>query len=105
MSPVADAVSLAHELEHAEGVHHHHHEEDGSIHYDESNESLDHAHEHPSPSQPVGFGFPRLELPAQQPGAELGPYIAQAVPEPFLDGPHKPPAFSLGHTAGGSLHA
>lgn len=102
--PVADAVSLAHELVHEEGIHHHHHADDGSVHYDESDESLDHAHEHSSPSQPVGFGISRLALPAGQPVSELGPYTAQAVPAPFLDGPHRPPALSLGHTAGGSLH-
>jgi len=105
LPPVADAVSLIHELEHDEGIHHHHHEDDGSIHYDESDASLDHAHEHSSPSQPVGFGLPHLVLPPEQPVSELGPYVAQAVPEPFLDGPHRPPASSLGHTAGGSLHA
>lgn len=102
---VEDTVSLVHELEHDEGIHHHHHEEDGSIHYDESDESLDHVHEHSSSSQPVGLGLPHLILPAENPMSELGPYIAQTVPEPFLDGPHRPPAFSLGRPAGGSLHA
>lgn len=102
--PARDAAPLVHELEHDKGIHHHH-EGDGSIHYDESDESIDHAHEHSSSSQPVGFGFPRLVLPAEQPVSELGPYIAQTVPEPFLDGPHRPPALSLGRPAGGSLHA
>ena len=105
LPPAAGAVSLVHELEHDEGIHHHHHEDDGSVHYDESDESLDHAQERSSPLQPVGFGLPRLVLPPEQPVSELGPYVAQAVPEPFLDGPHKPPAFSLGLTAGGSMHA
>ena len=105
LPPVAEAVSLVHMLEHDRDIHHHHHEDDGTVHYDESDESLDHAHEHCSSSQPVGFGFPRLVLPALQPVSEPGPYIAQAVPEPFLDGPHRPPAFALGHAAGGTLHA
>ena len=102
---VVDAVSLIHEVEHDEGIHHHHHEEDGSIHYDESDESLDHAHESSSSSQPVGFGLPPLLLPVEHPVSELGPYIAQTVPAPFLDGPHRPPALSLGHRTGGLLHA
>ena len=100
--PPVGAVSLVHELEHDEGVHHHH-EDDGSVHYDESDQSLDHAQEQSSLSQPVGFGLPRLVH--EQPVSELGSYVAQAVPEPFLDGPHRPPASSLGHAAGGSLHA
>ncbi|MEW6371152.1 MAG: hypothetical protein AB1584_09460 [Pseudomonadota bacterium] len=105
LPPAGDAVSFVHELEHDEGVPHHHHEEDGSVHYDESDESLDHAQEHSSPLQPVGFGLPRLVLPPEQPVSELGPYVARSVPEPFLEGPHRPPSSSLGHAAGGLLHA
>lgn len=101
---VAGTASIVHEFEHDESAYHHH-EEDGSVHYDESDESIDHAQEHSSPPQPVGFGFPRLVLPPEQALSELGPYVAQAVPEPFLDGPHRPPAFALGHAAGGTLHA
>ena len=102
--PAAGAASLVHELEHEEGIHHHH-EDDGSVHYDESDESLDHAQEHSSPSQPVSFGVVRLAIPPEQAVSEPGPYVAQEVPEPFLDGPHRPPAFALGHAAGGMLHA
>ncbi|MGF6274870.1 hypothetical protein ABIB38_003262 [Massilia sp. UYP11] len=105
LPPVAGAVSLAHALEHDQGIPHHHHEDDGSVHYDAPDATLDHAHEHSSPLQPVGVGFPRLVLPVEPPVSEPGPYIAHAVPEPFLDGPHRPPAVSLGHAAGGSLHA
>jgi len=105
LPPAADAVSLAHEMEHEMGVQHHHHDDDSSIHYDASDASLDHAHEHSSSPQPVGFGLPRPVLPAEPPVSEPGSYIAQAVPEPFLDGPHKPPASAPGQTAGGSLHA
>jgi hypothetical protein len=104
LPPVAGAATLVHEIEHEKGIHHHH-EDDGSVHYDESDESLDHAQEHSSPSQPVGFDLPRLAFPSEHPAVERGPYIAQAVPEPFLDGPHRPPAFSLGRLAGGTLHA
>lgn len=106
--PAAGAASLVHELEHVvehNAGAHHHHEDGGSVHYDESDESLDHALEHSSPLQPAGFGLPRLTVPPEQAVSELGPYVAQAVQEPFLDGPHRPPAFALGHAAGGTLHA
>lgn len=105
LAPVAGGATLVHELEHDEGVSHHHHEDDGSIHYDESDASLDHAQEHSSPSQPAGFGLPRLSFPPEQAVSEPASYVARAVPEPFLDGPHRPPAFALGRAAGGTLHA
>jgi hypothetical protein len=98
-------TSIIHELDHEDGVHHHHHhKDDGSVHYDESDESLDHAQEHSTSSQSAGVSFSRLSVPAEQLVSELVPYVAQAVPEPFLDGPHRPPASSLGQTAGGMLH-
>lgn len=104
LPPAVGAVSLIHELEHDEGTYHHH-EEDGSVHYDESDASLDHAQEHSSPSQPAGLGFPRLTVPPEQSVSEVGAYVAQPPPEPFLDGPHRPPTLALGHAAGGMLHA
>ena len=86
------AHQLEHKIEHDQGIHHHHHEEDGSVHYDESDESRDHAQEHSSTSQPAGFGLARMTFPPEQSVSELGAYIAHSVPEPFLDGPHRPPA-------------
>ena len=44
------AYSIAHELDHANGVSHHH-DADGTIHYDQSDESVQHASEHPASSQ------------------------------------------------------
>lgn len=96
--------SLAHEIVHEEGIHHHHHEEDGSVHYDESDESFDHVHEH-SCAQPISCSVPSLTVPPEQQVPEPMPFIAQAAPEPFLDGPRKPPRLALGHAAGGMPHA
>lgn len=104
LPPVAGAAPLAHALAHDEGIHHHH-EEDGSVHYDESDASLDHAQEHSSSCQPAGCGFPRLTIAPERAASATGAYLVQAVPEPFLDGPHRPPAFAPGHAAGGALHA
>lgn len=105
LPPAGDTGTLVHELQHEAGIQHHHHEEDGSVHYDESDESFEHAQDHSSPSQPVGFAVARMVLPAEQPVCEPGLYVAQAVAEPFLDGPHRPPAPSLGPTAEGTPHA
>lgn len=103
LTPAAGGSSLTHEVEHEQGVYHHH-EDDGSLHYDQSEESLDHAQEHSSPSQPADFDLPYLTVPAEQPLNELGFYIPRSVPNPFLDGPQKPPALALGHAAEGTLH-
>ena len=97
------ADSIVHELEHDEGVYHHH-EDDGSVHYDESDESLAHAQEH-SCAQPIGFSVPSLTVPPEQQVSGLAPFTAHAVPEPFLDGPRKPPRLAPGHAAGGMPHA
>lgn len=102
-SPLQPAM-LLHELEHEQGVAHHHHEEDGSVHYDDSDESREHAQEHSSSTQPAGFGHARLAIPFARPVDTPGFYVARRVPEPFLDGPHRPPSFAPGHAAGGMRH-
>lgn len=94
---------LAHELVHEEGVHHHHHEEDGSVHYDESDESFAHLHEH-SCAQPISFGLRSLTVPPERQVSVPALFTASAVPEPFLDGPRKPPRHALGLAAGGTPH-
>ena len=96
--------SLAHEVEHDEGIQHHH-EDDGSIHYDESDESFDHAQDHSSSQQPAGASLPTPAVVPEQLVSSLTVFMARAAPEPFLDGPRKPPRPSPGHAAGGSLHA
>jgi len=104
VSSVGNPVSLVHELEHDQGVAHHHHEDDGSVHYDESDESLEHAQEHSSPAQPAGLSLPRLIVPPEQLVSALGSHVFHPVPEPFLDGPLRPPSSTLGQAAGGTLH-
>ena len=97
-------TSFVHELEHDEDIHHHH-EDDGSVHYDESDESLDHAQEHSSSSQPAGFGLQYIRVTPEQQAMDPGTYIAVTVPDPCLKGPQRPPALSLGQPAGGMLHS
>ena len=103
--PHADAMSsLMHELEHAEGVYHHHHDGDGSVHYNQSDESVEHVQDHSCSPHPAGFSLPALIVPPEQQVSKLAPFVADAVPEPFLDGPRKPPRLALGQAAGGQPH-
>lgn len=83
---------------------HHHHQDDGSVHYDDSDASLDHAQDHSSCAQPAVFPIARLMLPSAPPASLLARYVTRVVPEPFLEGPHRPPACAPGQTAGGSTH-
>lgn len=88
-----------HETAHADDLHHH--EEDGSVHYDVSADSLEHADEHSACLQ-----FSLLALNGTVFGAKpvsLGDYPdpASYLPNPFLDAPQRPPAFAPGFAAGG----
>lgn len=98
-------ASLAHALEHDQGISHHHHADDGSIHYDDSDASRDHAQDHTSPPQSAGFGLPQLPVAPAQLVSKLVSHVTQWVPEPFLDGPSRPPSPAPGQAAGGPLHA
>lgn len=103
--PHADATSsLMHGLEHAEGVYHHHHQGEGSVHYDQSDESVEHVQDHSCSPHPAGFSLPALIVPPEQQVSKLAPFVADAVPEPFLDGPRKPPRLTPGQAAGGQPH-
>ena len=102
--PATGVASLVHVLDHDEGVSHHH-EHDGSVHYDDSDASLEHTQEHSCATQPAGCGLPRSFLFFGKATAQRGSYVAALVPDPVLEGPHRPPAFPLGHDAGGSWYA
>lgn len=87
--------SLAHEMEHAEGISHHH-EEDGTVHYDDSVESKLHLAESSSVHWPPGLPtIVVLALPLilsckalEDPPA----FFPDRVPEQ----PQRPPSSSLG---------
>lgn len=91
------SAQIVHELEHDQGIQHHHHEDDGSIHYDQSDESAQHAQDHPASPHSAWSPAPHVFTPA---AARLSARVAlepsRFVPEPFHDGPHRPPAPSLG---------
>jgi hypothetical protein len=95
-----NAASLAHVADHPEDLHHHH-EDDGTIHYDESDESLQHAHEHSTPSQLLLLSPGLLPFTAHAACAADFPDPASHIPDPCLDEPQRPPAVAPGLAAGG----
>jgi len=99
------AGALAHAVAHDENILHHHHEDDGSVHYDASEKSLAHAQDHHSCAQPADLLLPALIVPPEQLLSSVVVPAAQSLPEPFLDGPRKPPRHAPGHAAGGMTHA
>lgn len=89
----------AHQLDHANHVYHHHHH-DGKVHYDESDQSVQHSHE---PSATVQHFLPKaaaLFIPLTVSLAERGDPVS-CIPHPYLDDPQRPPAFAPGLAAGG----
>lgn len=88
--------TIAHEMEHAQGTSHHH-EDDGTVHYDESDESAAHVSEHAAcqlaftlPS--IGTIGPLTLIPVIIAKAEPWQYI----PDPIPERPQRPPSLSLG---------
>ncbi|MFC0253628.1 hypothetical protein [Massilia consociata] len=96
-------ATLAHLLEHEEGVQHHH-DDDGSVHYDDSEASRDHAQDHSSCAQPATCSFQPRTVPPEQLVTRVPVHPEQPAPEPYLDGRRKPPRHALGHAAGGLPH-
>jgi hypothetical protein len=91
----AQAASIAHDLDHAGGVQHHH-ADDGTVHYDDSDESAKHVSDHSPAHQPPGLPLPAM--PAMLTGPSSLPFgdITQFVPDPAPDGLLRPPSPSLG---------
>lgn len=95
---VAAGGSL-HVLAHASDAHHHHHD-DGVVHYDDSDESVQHTHDASAGAQHLLPEPPRLFTPAQV--ALAGPFERGGhIPDPYLDDPQRPPAFAPGVAARG----
>ncbi len=89
-----DLGRVAHEVEHSVGIEHHHHEEAGTIHYDDSDESVQHGLEHSPVSQVVFLaGFPLTLVPGDQ-VREQPVERAAFIPDPLLENPTRPPVFS-----------
>jgi hypothetical protein len=90
-----DGTLIVHELEHDEHVQHHH-DDDGSIHYDDSDESAQHLLDHPASPQPVHLVLPVMPGAPDQLVSTIAIDVTSYIPDPLLDRPHRPPALTLG---------
>lgn len=89
-----DLGRVAHEVEHSVGIEHHHHEGAGTIHYDDSDESVQHGLEHSPVSQVVFLSsLPLTLVPGDQVREPPVDYTAY-FPDPVLENPTRPPVFS-----------
>jgi hypothetical protein len=90
-----DGMSLTHEALHDEHVSHHH-EDDGSIHFDNSDESSQHIGDHYCSLQPAVLCL-AAALPAPLELVEdLRVVWDRSVPDPELKLPDRPPSHALG---------
>lgn len=93
--------SLEHALEHAQEIEHHHHEEDGSVHYDDSQESMEHTQEHAAASAQCLLDTQCLPLEPRRLLTKIAPAFQSTIPNPDLEDPQRPPVFAPGIAAGG----
>lgn len=82
---------MAHSLAHAEEIAHHH-EHDGSVHYDDSAESVQHLQDHSSSSQAAYPTAPFQPAVQAQLAGAAGDHVAFHIPDPFLGSALRPPA-------------
>lgn len=87
---------VTHALAHAEEIEHHHHEDDGKVHYDNSEESVQHIQDHSSSAQIAYLAEPFQQMAPEQLASEGGDAVPRYIPDPFLDNPLRPPVPSLG---------
>lgn len=88
-------VSMEHEIAH-DGHVPHHHDGDGSLHYDDSEESSEHVQDHSSCTQPADLSVPKLPVAPEQLVSLVKTEFSRFIPDPYLDGPLRPPAPALG---------
>lgn len=96
-------ASMSHVVDHDQQIQHHH-DVDGSTHYDTSDASAQHIQDHSCSPQPAYLPAPKLPIVPDQLVSVAKLEFARFIPEPFLDGPHRPPAPTLGQAAEGRLH-
>lgn len=88
-------ASLEHEIAHDDHVPHHH-DGDGSLHYDDSEESSEHVQDHSNCSQPADLSVPKLPVAPEQLVSLVKLEFSRFIPDPYLDGPLRPPSPALG---------
>ena len=93
-------AAVLHEIAHAEEVLHHH-DDDGTIHYDDSSESLQHVDDHCSCSH-LCLLIPAFATLSEDAGTQARyPDPVSFIPDPWLDDPQRPPSHTPGFAAGG----
>lgn len=91
---------LMHEIDHEQGIGHHH-DDDGSVHYDDSDESAEHVqHDCAGPCQCLLPDTSKLAAPQGMPGESPLPFTS-FIPDPDLEDPTRPPVQAPGLAAGG----
>ncbi|NML63450.1 hypothetical protein HHL21_20620 [Massilia sp. RP-1-19] len=95
-------ANMAHQIEHDNHVQHHH-DGDGSVHYDDSDESAQHAQDHTCSPQPADLSVPKLPSAPEQLVSVLKAEFSRFIPDPYLDDPLRPPSPAPGQTAEGSI--
>lgn len=82
--------SITHVLDHANGVSHHH-QADGTVHYDHSDESVQHASEHPASSQVAAPPFMLPMHPVMAFRSIAGSFTLLSIPDGIMTLPIRPP--------------
>ena len=95
---------IAHELEHAVELEHHH-DDDGSVHYDDSEESVQHIQDYPSSTQVAHLAVPFQPIAPERLACAVDDVAPCFIPDPVPDNPLRPPAPALGFAAEGALHS
>ena len=88
-------TSVAHEIEHDEGVQHHH-DADGVVHYDDSGESTRHMFDHSVTPQPLLSALSLLPGAPEQLVSTVPAHVESHIPDPLLESPLRPPTIALG---------
>lgn len=84
------AYDFAHEIEHATDVSHHH-EADGTTHYDQSDESVQHALDNTTFTQAVALPSLALPQPAAPPSSLGESRLSLLIPDGIRTLPIRPP--------------
>jgi hypothetical protein len=90
-----NAYNIDHELEHLERVSHHH-DDDGSVHYDQSDESVQHISEHSACQHACALPSTGVQPFMVMLMATVPVESASDIPDLFLERPQRPPSLSLG---------
>jgi hypothetical protein len=90
-----ETTSLSHEAAHDAQVQHHH-DDDGSVHYDDSDESAQHLHDHAVSAHSAVLAGPQLAAAPLPLIGTVRPDFSAFIPDPALDSLLRPPAATPG---------